>query len=289
MVDIQHVHLSPVVNLIRKSVGRLRLSITLNGTEEGLARASDSASLLTPLTRSLERQAIHLSDRVIAVSNTLKREVVSYYSVNATRVNVIQNGIDLNEFDSTPAHQEFEIGLAADTLMLYVGGSSPRKGLGTLLRALHKVKSQRFGLVVTGPGTTSSYRGFSELIRELQLENRIVILPPLSREKLLSLYQRCDVFVHPSLYEGLSLALLEAMASRLPIVASAIGSSVEALGSNGLLFPPGNERVLATCIELLLSDSTLRREYGNRVYQSVARYDWKRLAKEYSNLMAAAV
>jgi glycosyltransferase involved in cell wall biosynthesis len=130
-----------------------------------------------------------------------------------------------------------------------------QKGLCYLLKAAVLVPEAIFVLAGEGPGRAS----LEAQVRELGLNKRVLFLG--YRQDVPDLLACCDLFVLPSLFEGLPLSILEAMAANKPVVASAVGGNDEAIvhGETGLLVPPANPTALAAAIQTVLSNSDLSR------------------------------
>jgi glycosyltransferase involved in cell wall biosynthesis len=194
-------------------------------------------------------------DRYIAVSNEVKARLCGDLGVSESKVRVVRNGIRLAQFNLPPD--------AALRATLTQGGERPivltaarlhsQKGHVYLLEAAAHVPDALFVLAGEGPERATLERQ----AQQLGIQGRVRFLG--HRQGIPQLLASCDVFVLPSLYEGLPLCVLEAMAAGKPVVATAVGGTDEVVidGETGLLVPPGNPVALATAIRSLLSDRKL--------------------------------
>ena len=163
------------------------------------------------------------------------------------------------------------LGMQQDDLMLInVGELSHRKNQETLIRSMHILNDPKLHLYICGSG---SYReSYEMLIDELKLKNNVHLLG--YRSDVSRLYACADIFVFPSYQEGLSAALLEAMACGLPAVCSAIRGNVDLIedGNGGYLHAPEDINAIADSIRRLADDAALRRSFGERNRAEVQRF-----------------
>lgn len=219
------------------------------------------------LFEALDRRAIRHAAAVVVVSEA-GREQVQAAGVTPARVRLVPNGIDVDavraEAGTARAALRAEWGLAdGDLALLTLGRLSPEKGQRVLLEALALVPASaaaRVRLLVVGDGAERA--ALETLAQTTSTDGRVRFLGWRTDP------HRClgaaDLFVLPSLREGLPLALLEAMAVGLPIVATAVGGVPEALdhGEAGLLVPPGDATALAVALRTLGTDAAQRRRMG---------------------------
>lgn len=214
--------------------------------------------------------ARHLSSHFHAITHAVAEAATRWMGIPSQRITVIERGRDPgrlgNPGDERRRGVRERLGLRADDqILLNVGRQEFQKGQLDLLEAL-SVLAERWPnlkLLIAGRSGGAS----PDLARahdRLGLGDRVRFLG--YREDVPDLMAAADVFVFPSLYEGLGGALIEAMALRLPIVASELPAIKEVTedGASALLIPPGSPRRLASAISLLLGRPELRRELGGR-------------------------
>ena len=198
--------------------------------------------------------------RYIAVSNEVKERFCQNLGVPESKIRVVQNGIRLEPFD-----QSADLSLR---LALTEGRNCPivftparlhtQKGHQYLLDAAAMIPEAIFVLAGDGPERND----LEQRACELGIEMRVRFLG--NRQDIPKLLATCDLFVLPSLYEGLPISVLEAMAAGKPIVATDIGGTKEAIinQETGLLVSPGNAQELAGAIKRMLSDPKLSAQIG---------------------------
>ena len=208
-------------------------------------------------------------DRYIAVSDGVARRLRSGLGAPGGKIRVVHNGIDV---DRLPVHDDPGLrallaGRSNRPLVLTVARLDAQKGHGHLLAAAATVPDAVFVLVGEGREEATLKRQ----AHALGIAERVCFLG--HRNDVPDLLAVCDVFVLPSLYEGLPLSVLEAMAAAKPVVATAIDGTTEAVvpGVTGLLVPPADPARLAGAIRALLKDGALARRMGEEGRARVCR------------------
>ena len=206
--------------------------------------------------------------RYIAVSEDVKARLVEL-GWEARKIDVIYNAVEPERFDvPAPAGLRSELGGSDErSVVLTIARLHDQKGHRFLLEAARDVTDAVFVFAGDGPERPALERQ----ARELGVADRVRFLG--HREDIPQLLAACDVFALPSLYEGSPLAVLEAMAARRPVIASAIGGSSELIedGVDGLLVPPGDAAALAAALRRLDGDEELRASLAERGRARVER------------------
>jgi len=204
-----------------------------------------------------QRFVATIVDRYIAVSHEVAARLGQTFRIPATKIKVIHNGVPLPPFNR-PANTALRAALTGSTekpIVLTAARLAEQKGLCYLLKAVALVLEAMFVIAGEGPERAN----LEAQAAELGLNKRVLFLG--HRHDVPDLLACCDLFVLPSLFEGLPLSILEAMAANKPVVASAIGGNDEAIvhGETGLLVPPADPAALAGAIQRILSDPDLAR------------------------------
>jgi glycosyltransferase involved in cell wall biosynthesis len=199
-------------------------------------------------------------NRYLAVSKGVKECLSKELRIPDMKVRVVPNGIRLTRFEG-PANGRLRETLTEGRdrpLVLTPARLHTQKGHVYLLQAAVSVPDAIFVLAGDGP----ERRPLEELCLRLGLEGRVRFLG--NREDIPELLASCDLFLLPSLYEGLPLSVLEAMASGKPVVATAIKGTDEVVvhGSTGILVPPMNVTALASAISAMLTDRPMAARFG---------------------------
>lgn len=215
--------------------------------------------------RFINRALAHYTDRQIAVSEAVKQDLIRYDWVRPESIEVMPTGIDLPPFqlEVDSADVRRELGLPGDSYVFgTVGRLEPPKGHVHLIRAFERVVNvnAHARLVLVGDGSLA--KTLHEEAARLGLAGRVVFTG--SRRDVPYLLRAMDLFVFPSLWEGQGLALVEAMASGLPVVASRVGgvSEVVSDGRTGRLVPPGSPEALAEAMLAVMANPARARAMG---------------------------
>jgi glycosyltransferase involved in cell wall biosynthesis len=208
-------------------------------------------------------------DRYLAVSRDIARELVEELGWPEEKVEVSYNAVDVARVEVTapPGLREQLGGSETRPLVLTPARLDAQKGHRVLLKAIVSVPDAVF--VLAGEG--HEREPLEGLAAQLGIAERVRFLG--RREDVPQLLATCDVFALPSLYEGSSLAVLEAMAAGVPVVSSAIGGTDELIedGESGLLVPPGDADALAAALRWVLGDPELRESLAARARERVER------------------
>ncbi|HXW06291.1 MAG TPA: glycosyltransferase family 1 protein [Vicinamibacterales bacterium] len=225
--------------------------------------------------------ATHRSSRIMTVSETSKRDILRYFRVPESKIDVIYNAID-ERFGQTPDPEEVERVRERyqlnDPFVLYAGNIKPHKNIERLIEAFHSLKQHGFDdvkLLVIGD-EISKYATLRRAVHRHKLHKHVRFFGFVADRTLAILYRLAAVFVFPSLYEGFGLPPLEAMASGTPVITSNVSSLPEVVGDAALLIDPYEPEAIADAIRRVLTDETLRADLRARGLARVRHFSWER-------------
>ena len=214
------------------------------------------------------------SDRIIAVSYAVKDFLINWEKISKDKFTVIHNGIDLEEFniniDISKKKRQLGINLSSKVLGS-IGRFNEQKGYKFLLKAiseiLENVPDVRFIFVGDGP----LRRELEKMTRELKVDQNVIFTG--IRRDIPEIFSIMDVFIMPSIFEGLPLILLEAMAMGKPVIASRVGGIPEIVRHEvtGILVEPANPSAIANSIVKLLKDPVGAKRIGDSGREEVKR------------------
>ncbi|MGC8797292.1 MAG: glycosyltransferase family 4 protein [candidate division WOR-3 bacterium] len=217
----------------------------------------------------------------IAVSYAAKIWAEKFFPGNYA---IIPNGVDLNRF-----HSEAKPLLPPSSYprLLFVGRLEKRKGLEHLIRALPEVRRKFPGtnLVVIGYGPLKEY--FLRLAQELNLQNAVQFIGPVSNTNLAGYYTSSQLLIAPAIgREAMGIVLIEAMACGVPVIASDTSGYNEVIknGENGILVPPGDIKRLATAIITVLGSEQLRVKLIRNGLTRSKDFGWDKIAVQIEAL-----
>jgi glycogen(starch) synthase len=220
---------------------------------------------------------------ITACSLDTRRELLEYSTTN--RCDVVHNGIDLKEFRVGYENPRF----GSDRPYVFAMGRHVyQKGFDVLIRAWHQLQLQDYDLVIGGAGTDSET--LQQLVTDLNLADSVHLIGRLDRIGVISHLQHAACFVLPSRHEPFGIVVLEAMAARTPILATAVGGVPEFVthGVNGRLVEGDNVNALAIALQDMVLNGV------NEVqlvagYRTAVAHDWSAITDEYLNIYSKCI
>ncbi len=311
--DVVHCHTwyAQFAGIIAKLCYGIPLVITTHSLEplrpwkrEQLGRGYDASSWV-------EKTAIEMADAIIAVSEETKIDVLKYFNVDANKVKVIYNGINLTEYvvtDKTSTLEKYGID-QSKPFVLFVGRITRQKGIIHLVNAIKYIDPETQIVLCAGaPDTPEIAREMEESVSAVKKErdNVIWIDVMLEKKEVIQLYSHADVFCCPSIYEPFGIINIEAMACETAVVASAVGGIKEVVvhGETGILVPLEQQkeapfepvdpdkfsRDLAAGVNKIIQDkelSAVMAKNGRRRVEET--FDWEAIAKQVEALYKSLI
>ncbi len=313
-VDIVHTHTWYVsmAGYLAKKLYRIPFVLTTHSLEPLRAWKAEQLGSGYAMSSWMEKTAILDADAIIAVSQGTKADILrAYPDVDATRIHVIYNGIDLAEYQKTPNTQALlDHGVdPAIPYVLFVGRITRQKGVTHLVDAIQYLPADTQIVLCAGaPDTPEIANELRQKVDEARRHHpRIVWIEKMvTKPEAIQLYSNCQVFCCPSVYEPFGIINLEAMACRAPVVASSTGGIKEVVveGETGYLVPFEQDPVtsfpsdpetfakdLAARLNEMLEDPEKCRRYGDAGRQRVEDiFSWTAIAHQtialYNQLIA---
>ena len=245
------------------------------------------------LNRPLVDLAARRADAIITVSESAKRDIVSYYRLDPKRVHVVYEAAapsfkrveDPEELDRVRKRYGLD-----ERIILYVGTIEPRKNLPTLIDAF--AARRRSGelshqLVCVGPYGWLS-RGLEDRVARSHVAHAINFTGYVPFEDLPALYTLAEMFVYPSMYEGFGLPVIEAMARGCPVVVSDAACLPEVAGGAAELVPVGDVDALTDALAGVVDDGARREQLAAAGRSRAGHFTWEASAVAHARAYAAA-
>jgi len=271
---------SGAVALLLKWFYRIPYVVSLRGGDVPGFRPYDFRmyhKLAAPFLRLIWKNAFS----IIANSNGLRDLALAFNS--RYEIPVIPNGVDTSQF--TASNRDW-----SSPHILSVGRVVYQKGFDLGMRALSQLKDFKWTWTIAGDGPQMAT--LKTMAEEYSINDRIHFAGWLSSEKLKEQYAAANVFLFPSRHEGMPNAVLEAMASGLPVVATKIAGNEELVvdGETGRLVPTEDVESLQESLKPLLVDAQMREQMGCAARQRVeSAFSWNRVAEQYELILEKAM
>ena len=225
------------------------------------------------------------SSAVVANSEGLKE--LALESSPSQDISVINNGINISDFKPDINYINNNINNHTDKKnkkfnIVCISRLIERKGISFLLEAIKKLKNKKIKLILVGKGKQEDE--LHQLAKDLEITDRVEFKGYVDHDDIADIYQESDLFVLPSFNEGMSNALLEAMASGLPVISTDTGGTSELIDGNGILIQKGNSDEIAQAISTVMNDPETFKQMGLKSREIAETMSWEAVAEEYCRL-----
>lgn len=245
-----------------------------------------SSKLHNFFSKMLHSQAINKANKIITVSDSMKAEILRFFP--DADIFRLYNGIDIESFQSIE-EGAFEIVKSKLTIpenfLLSVGHFEHRKNYGNLIDAIYKLKCKGIfkPLVIIG-NDNGTKEEIQKKIYDLGLKDQVHIFSNINNNDFKSIYQMCDIFVFPSIYEGFGIPILEAMACNKPIVLSQIPVFEEITQMKCLYFNPADHSSIANALEKMIFNKELAKASIDYGAKRINDFSFTNIASELKSL-----
>lgn len=277
-------YMIPLASFPRGRLGKVKCVATIHDLIPMLFPAATPRAMKTrffPVYRRLMLEIGARVDRIIAVSNASRRDILSHLDIPESRqgdVRVIYNGVSPAFTPATPDPRTPDA--SRPRTLLYVGRSDPYKNLPTLVEAVGILAGSlpfAVHLAIVGP-PDPRYPEAQERVKALGLEATVRWIGYQKSDALIAAYQAADAVVLPSRYEGFGFPVVEGMACGTPVVCSDIPVLREIGGEAACYAPLDDPAGLAATLRKVLTDEALRSRMTQQGYGQAARFTWKETA-----------
>lgn len=237
----------------------------------------------------LEKILALFTDHLIAVSQSVKNALVRTCNIDPVKVEVIENGVNTEKFkpaDDTCAAVRSSLGISDDSIVIgTVGRLVPVKDHATLIRSVNELVNDGSNICLILVGDGSERSALEALAEELKINENVHFLG--EQKQIGRLLCSFDIYAVSSISEGMSISLLEAMSTGLPVVATRVVGNVDLIeeGTNGVFAQVSNPEDLARATEVLIRDAKLRKRLGENNRKKIeTQFSQKRTLTRYIEL-----
>lgn len=232
------------------------------------------------------KRSCQRADAIVTVSESSKRDIIKYMGIEAEKITVMPNGVDLNYFHNHYDNKEIDSikkkYQIAGEYFLYLGTLEPRKNIPNLIQAYKKLLQIKHNvevpqLVIAG-GKGWLYDSIFKTVKELNIEDNILFTGYLEPYEVPRILCGAKAFVFPSIYEGFGMPPLEAMACGTPVITSNVSSLPEVVGDAGILINPESVDEICCAMERIMEDEELCHALIDKGLSRAQAYTWENSA-----------
>ncbi|MEJ5048773.1 glycosyltransferase family 1 protein [Chryseobacterium culicis] len=228
------------------------------------------------------KKAADMADKIIAISEQTKRDIIQYLKVPETKIEVIYQGCHqaFKEQQSPELMQEVkEKFRLPERFILNVGTIEDRKNLLNVVKAINGTE---IPLVVVGR-KTKYFQKIEKFLKKSKMEKQVLFLEGVSMDELACLYKLADIFVYPSFFEGFGIPVIEALFSKTVVVTSNTSCLPEAGGKDSVYINPDNDLDIRAKIKFLWENESERKRREEKGFEFVQKFNDEPIAKELMN------
>ncbi|MDA3802670.1 MAG: glycosyltransferase family 1 protein [Patescibacteria group bacterium] len=244
------------------------------------------------------KSALKRSEKIIAVSNFTKEDIIEEFDIKKDKIKVTYEGItnlsqekDVKYLEKLELEEKSFLNKLPPNFIFYVGSAYPHKNLETLLNVFSKFKQENYPLKLVLAGKIDYfYKRLKEKAIDLKLyskgdreNSKVIFAGHVSDKELQLLYQKAKAFIFPSLYEGFGLPPLEAISNNCLVLSSDKASLPEVIGDGAMYFDPENENDIYNKIKKI-EDKELTKILKEKSTEFIKKYSWSKCASETRNI-----
>ncbi|MCP1299063.1 glycosyltransferase family 4 protein [Chryseobacterium sp. S0630] len=228
------------------------------------------------------KKAADTADKIIAISEQTKRDIIQYLKVPETKIEVIYQGCHhaFKEQQSPElmeaVKEKFKL---PERFVLNVGTIEDRKNLLNVVKAIHGTE---IPLVVVGR-KTKYYQNIKRFLKKSKMEKQVLFLEGVSMDELACLYKLADIFVYPSFFEGFGIPVIEALFSKTVVVTSNTSCLPEAGGKDSVYVNPDNDLDIRAKLKFLWENESERKRREEKGFEFVQKFNDEPIARELMN------
>ena len=234
------------------------------------------------------KYAVKRSDKIVAISEQTKKDIVTYFKINPDKIKVIYQGCN-QAFKESYSEKAKDKVLHKYNLeegyILNVGTLQERKNALAVIKAVHGTKMH---LVLVGSAKRYA-KQLEHYIEEHQLKNQVTFIQNIAVEELAMLYQKAGVFCYPSICEGFGIPIIEALYSKIPVVVTKGGCFPEASGPGAIYIDPRSPQEIRAKLIWLAENPLERKKMVEAGFNYVQKFSDKEVAKNLMNLYTSLV
>ena len=226
--------------------------------------------------------AIRQADKIIAISEATKQDIIKYFPKAENKIKVIYDG--WNSQDFVPSNKEnkdkilYKFDLP-ENFILYTGRLESKKNIQCLIKAF-KLLNTNWSLVLAGRAGNYGYKEIEALAKDPEIKDRVILLSYVSQKYYTSLVAAANIYAFPTKFEGFGITVLEAMGSGVPVACSDLSVLHEVGGKAAVFFDPDNPQDMAGQLQKLIDNPELRQELSKKGIEQAKKFSWEKCTQE---------
>lgn len=275
LVHVHFVYWTVFYLLVVRLFVRIKIVVSLHGDD---VHVFPSESILSSFLFS---SILHKADFVTACSNSLLEDAIKIVPSIQYKSKAVPNGLNVEEFKNKKSYEYKR------PYIFSMGRFIEKKGFDILIEAMKIARDKGHDLCLILAGDGPLWNDYETLINKYHLENHVHLYGPANNAEKASLLKGCELFVLPSRREPFGIVILEAFASKKPVIAARVNGTPEIIqdGSNGVLVGPGNPELLSEGIINLLANEDLSNKIAVEGFETVQnKYKWNKISGQYLSL-----
>ena len=272
----RHTHTTRALCIAKKTGSKVFL-VTHAPFDRSSTRSLAGKIAVSLYDKFIGKKTLHDFTKIITITKW-ENSFLHKLGIKDNKIEYIPNGISQEFFTQKKQKEQHKV--------LFLGRISPIKYLETLVRAIPLVKDKKVTFELVGPAEEEYLIKLKELIKNLQVEDRVIFTPAIfeTKEKIKKI-DSAKIFILPSKSEGMPQSLIEAMAREKIVIASNNKASLDLIEDkkNGYIFPVGDSKKLAQLIDYSLSSR--KTAVKNKALASVKKFSWKNIIEKIENLI----
>lgn len=236
------------------------------------------------------RYSVDRADTIITISESSKREIIKYLNVDPNKIEIVPPGVEMEaynrQFDKDKLMQVKDKYNLPEEFMLYLGTLEPRKNIESIIDAfsLYKKSNEDSIKLVIAGNKGWMYESIFERVKSLNIEDQVVFTGYVDENDKPYVYEMSTIFIFPSLYEGFGIPVLEAMASKVPVITSDISSLKEVCGDAALFVNPKDLDAICDDITKLRQNPNIGKQLIEKGLTRCKNFTWEKSAAKLINI-----
>lgn len=236
--------------------------------------------------QNLIRYSCKKADKIIAVSQSTKNDIIKYINIDKDKINVVYEGVDFEKFFKAEKDKNENFIQKQYGIKRYVFSPTslyPHKNNNLLVEVFTKLKKEKKipqKLIITGIDPYNKSDWINNIINKKGMKDEIFYIGRVPDKYMPALYREAEAMIYLSAYEGFGLPIIEAMAAGCPVLSSNKSSLPEVVGEAGIIIDPSNVQEIVNKTYTLLTDKNLRERYINKGLIRAKNFSWEKVAQE---------